>query len=160
MSKNGLRRHYDKLTPEERFRLDELATARGVKQESERLLSSCPRLPYTMNDRGFTGRWLAVLDLTLRMYVWMAGHMDRLKTLGAVRAVLPFQDDYVRNRMRDAFVEGHLAGARQVWGFSGGKGPAPEWTHKDGTTSKFREDEVFPGCFAHELERSRRHHFG
>ncbi len=37
MSKNGLKRHYDKLTPAERFRLDVLAMARGDKQESERL---------------------------------------------------------------------------------------------------------------------------
>jgi hypothetical protein len=52
MSKNGLHRHYDKLTPEERFRLDVLAMARGDFQESERLVSSCPRESYTMNERG------------------------------------------------------------------------------------------------------------
>ncbi len=124
MSKNGLHRHYDRLTAEERFRLDVLAMARGDKQESERLVSSCPRLPYTMNDRAFTGRWLGALDLTLRVYVDVAGHLDRLKTLEAIRAVLPFQDDYARGRMRDAFVEGHRAGARQAWRH---KGPAPEW---------------------------------
>jgi len=45
VSKNGLHRHYDKLTAEERFRLDVLAMARGDLQESERLVSSCPRSP-------------------------------------------------------------------------------------------------------------------
>lgn len=55
--KNVLKRHYDKLTPEERFRLDVLATARGDGPESERLVSSCPRATYTTNERGFTGRW-------------------------------------------------------------------------------------------------------
>lgn len=43
MSKSGLHRHYGKLTAEERFRLDVLATARGDLQESQRLVSSCPR---------------------------------------------------------------------------------------------------------------------
>ncbi len=35
--RNGPHRHYDKLEPDERFRLDVLAMARGDKQESERL---------------------------------------------------------------------------------------------------------------------------
>jgi hypothetical protein len=39
VSKNGLRRHYGKLEPDERFRLDVLAMARGDRQESERLVS-------------------------------------------------------------------------------------------------------------------------
>jgi hypothetical protein len=31
---------------------------------------------------------------------------------------------------------------------------------KDGTTARFREDEVFPECFLHESDRGRRHYFG
>ena len=31
---------------------------------------------------------------------------------------------------------------------------------KDGTTARFYEDEVFPGCFMHESDRGRRHYFG
>lgn len=130
MSKNGLHRHYDRLTAQERFRLDVLAMARGDKQESERLVSSCPRLPYTMNDRAFTGRWLGALDLTLRVYVDVAGHLDRLKALEAVRLILPVQADYARDRMRDAFVEGHGAGARQAWGIADADGPVPELPHE------------------------------
>jgi hypothetical protein len=53
VSKNGLHRHYDRLTPEERFRLDVLAMAREDSRESERLVSSCPRVSYTMNEMGF-----------------------------------------------------------------------------------------------------------
>ena len=40
MRKDGLRRHYDRLTPEERFRLDVSALARGDTAESERLVGS------------------------------------------------------------------------------------------------------------------------
>ncbi len=125
--RNGPHRHYDKLEPDERFRLDVLAMARGDKQESERLVSSCPRRSYTMTDRNFSARWLLALDVTLRTYVWVAEHLDRIDALRAVRVVLPLQADYVRERMRDAFVEGHKAGARQAWSPAGGEGPAPEW---------------------------------
>ncbi len=32
--------------------------------------------------------------------------------------------------------------------------------HEDGTTSRFRKEDVFPGAFLHESERGRRHYFG
>lgn len=130
MSKNGLHRHYDRLEVDERFRLDVLAMARGDMQESERLVSTCPRFSYTMNDRHFAGRWLGAMDLTLRVYVDIVGHLDRIKAIEAVRLALPFQDKYARGRMRDAFVEGHHAGARQAWRLAGGDGAAPEWPHE------------------------------
>jgi hypothetical protein len=56
-TKKGLGRLYDRLTPEERFRLDVLALARGDEEESERLTATCPRRAYTMNDWEFVGRW-------------------------------------------------------------------------------------------------------
>lgn len=124
MSKNGLHKHYDKLTAEERFRLDVLAMARGDKQESEHLVSTCPKFSYTMADNAFSGRWLGALDITLRSYLWVAGYLDRLKTLEAIREILPLQADYARDRTRDAYLEGHRAGSRQAWQ---GDGPAPEW---------------------------------
>src|SRR5918994_3912097 len=41
-TKKGLGRLYDRLTPEERFRLDVLALARGDEEESESLPATCP----------------------------------------------------------------------------------------------------------------------
>ncbi len=67
MKRNGLGRLYGKLTAAERFRLDVLATARGDRPESERLVSSCPRATYTTNERGFTGRWTGAENITLRI---------------------------------------------------------------------------------------------
>src|ERR671916_219070 len=55
-TKKGLGRLYDKLSLEERFRLDVLAMARGEEEESERLTATCPRRVYTMNDWGSSGR--------------------------------------------------------------------------------------------------------
>jgi len=49
-SKKGLGRLYDRLTPEERFRLDVLAMACGDEEEPERLTVTCPCRDYTMND--------------------------------------------------------------------------------------------------------------
>jgi hypothetical protein len=79
-----------------------------------------------MNDRVFTGRWLGVLDMTLRVYLEMVGHLERVAMMGATREMLPFQDRYARDRMRDAFVRGHRVGARQAWKAAKGKGLAPE----------------------------------
>ena len=64
MNKNGLRRYYGRLGPEERFRLDVLAMARGDAAESERLVGSCPKLSYRMNDQAFVGRWTGAIDIS------------------------------------------------------------------------------------------------
>jgi hypothetical protein len=50
--------------------------------------------------------------------------------IGMVREVLPYRDRYARERTRDAFVDGHRAGARQAWEAAGGEGAAPEWPHE------------------------------
>ena len=41
-NKRGLGRLYDRLTPEERFRVDVSALARGDEEESEGLVVTCP----------------------------------------------------------------------------------------------------------------------
>ena len=64
MSKKALHRAYDRLTPEERLRLDVMATARGDLEESERLTRTCQRETYTMNHRGYTGRWTGTYEIT------------------------------------------------------------------------------------------------
>ncbi len=55
MRRNGLGKLYDRLTPEERFRLDVLATARGDEEESRRLTEGCPRRSYTLKISGSRG---------------------------------------------------------------------------------------------------------
>ncbi len=47
---NVLARHYDHLTPEERFRLIVAAGARGDKAEQERLVRAGRRLTFSMQD--------------------------------------------------------------------------------------------------------------
>jgi hypothetical protein len=114
MKQNGHARYYDRLTPEERFRLDVLAMARGDAEESELLVRTCPRLQYTMNHRGFTGRWLGAMDITLRMYVDVAGYLDRIKAMEMVRVIHPYSATFARDSAFDAYLDGHRAGARQA----------------------------------------------
>jgi hypothetical protein len=56
MRRDALGKLYDRLTPEERFRLDVEAMARGDMEESELLTSTCPRRTYNITDWAFSGR--------------------------------------------------------------------------------------------------------
>ncbi|MGH3146572.1 MAG: hypothetical protein ACRDTR_12300 [Rubrobacter sp.] len=85
MSKT-LHKHYDRLEPEERFRLDVRAMARGDVEESERLVSTCPRRPYTMTDVEFSGRWNALLSLTPRAFLPLSEYLGKLEMVELFRA--------------------------------------------------------------------------
>ena len=55
MSKqDALGKHYDRLSPSERFTLDVEAQARGDETASRRLVDSCPRRNYSMTDWAFS----------------------------------------------------------------------------------------------------------
>ncbi len=127
MNTNGLKRHYDKLSPEERFRLDVLATARGDTQESERLVSSCPRATYTTNERGFTARWSASENITLRIAVPLMQELGRLRVVDAFRVLAPYQDTLNENLALDAYFKGHEAGSYHAWNHAGKAGHPPAW---------------------------------
>jgi hypothetical protein len=129
--KNGLHRHYDKLSAEERFRLDVLATARGDEQESERLVSSCPRATYTTNERGFTGRWTGAENITLRIAVPLMQELGRLRVVDAFRVLAPYQDTLNENLALDAYFKGHEAGSCHAWNHAGKTGHPLAWPKGD-----------------------------
>src|SRR5919106_5188457 len=89
-TKKGLGRLYDRLSPEERFRLKVLALARGDEDESERLTATCPRRDYTMSDWGFVGRWEAARELGMFAYVDVVRHLDKIKMITAFRGLFPY----------------------------------------------------------------------
>ena len=115
MSKNELHRHYDRLTPEERFRLDVLAMARGDAAESERLVGSCSKLSYRMNDRGFVGRWMGTIDITLRVRVLLEGLHSKLWMIDAFRQLVPYAQTLSRSVATESYFIGHRAGSYQAW---------------------------------------------
>ena len=125
MSKNALHRTYDRLTPEERFRLDVLATARGDVQESERLTRTCQRETYTMNHRGYTGRWSGTYEITLRMYVAVNNELAKLQMVDAFRELVPYSQSLSHNMIFEGYFCGHESGSRYAWGRAGKDGEPP-----------------------------------
>jgi hypothetical protein len=126
-SKKALGRLYDRLTPEERFRLDVLALARGDEEESERLTATCPRRGYTMNDWGFVGRWEAARELAMLTYVDVVRRLDKINVIGAFRGLFPYLSTISQDDVHSAYFDGHRAGSRHAWNMSGRTGEPPGW---------------------------------
>jgi hypothetical protein len=124
-SRNGLGKLYDRLTPEERFRLDVLAMARGDMEESELLTRTCPRRPYTMNEWGFSARWHAARELAMLTYMDLAKCLDKLQMIEAFRVALPYFRKVWVDDTHDAYFDGHEAGSRHAWSKAGMKGEPP-----------------------------------
>jgi hypothetical protein len=99
--KNGLGKLYDRLTPEERFRLDVLAMARGDAEESEFLTRTCPRHTYTMNDVGFAGRWQAAKELTTLTYMDIAGKVEKLRLIEAFGVIVSAYSELLEREAGD-----------------------------------------------------------
>ena len=89
MRGDGLGKLYDRLTPEERFRLDVLAMARGDAEESELLTNTCPKRDYVMNDWGFVGRWEAARGLAMLAYMDLTKCLDKIQMIEAFRVAFP-----------------------------------------------------------------------
>ena len=141
MSKKGLHRHYDRLDAEERFRLDVLAMARGDTQESERLVNTCPRFSYTMNDRGFGGRWNGAIEITLRIYIPLGEQLAKLQMVDAFREMVPYQQTLSQNIAFDAYFTGHKSGSYHAWNYAGKTGYPPAWPEDEDPEKIWEPDE-------------------
>jgi hypothetical protein len=140
VSKNGLHKHYDRLDAEERFRLDVLATAREDSRESERLVSSCPRVSYTMNEMGFVERWRSAIEITLRVYIPLGEQLAKLRMVDAFRVFVPYSQTLSSNMVLDAYYKGHESGSRHAWAYAGKSGAPPAWP-EDGPDGELMEPE-------------------
>jgi hypothetical protein len=125
MRRNGHARYYDKLTPEERFRLDVLAMARGDVEESELLTRTCPRRGYVMNEWGFSARWQAARELAMLTYMDLAKSLDKLQMIDAFRVTFPYFRTVWEDDAFEAYFEGHEAGSRHAWSKAGREGEPP-----------------------------------
>jgi hypothetical protein len=156
MSKNGLHRHYDKLEPEERFRLDLLAMARGDAVESERLVSSCPKRNYRGNDRAFAGRWSGAILLTTRVYIPLADYLAKLQVVELFRQAVPDLENLEAVTAQDLYLDGHNAGARHAWREAKMEGDAPEWSlevDEEAIKAKAGRSRLFSGALLDTLEK-------
>jgi hypothetical protein len=118
--------------------LDVLATARGDEEESELLLRTCPRETYTMNHRGFTGRWTWAFELTLRMYIAINNELSKLQMIDAFREFIPYSKTLSHNIAFEAYFTGHESGSRHAWGYAKMKGGPPQWPD-DGANGEIME---------------------
>jgi hypothetical protein len=146
VSKKGLHGHYDRLDAEERFRLDVLATAREDTRESERLVASCPRFSYTMNEMGFVERWRSAIEITLRVYIPLGEQLAKLQMIDAFRVFVPYSQTLSSNMVLDAYYKGHESGSRHAWAHAGKGGAPPAWPDDgpEGELMELEEDEQDP----------------
>jgi hypothetical protein len=138
MSKKGPHKHYGRLTAEERFGLDVLAMARGDSRESERLVASCPRHSYVMNEAGFVERWRSAIEITLRVYIPLGEQLAKLQMIDALRVFVPYSQTLSSNMVLDAYYKGHESGSRHAWAYAGKGGGPPAWP-EDGPDGEFME---------------------
>jgi hypothetical protein len=125
MKRNGLGKLYDRLTPEERFRLDVEAMARGDAEESRRLVDTCPRLGYTMTDLAFSKRWDGALQITMATLMDLRQNTTKLRMIAAFRVALPYSQTLAQNDAAEAYLKGHEAGSRHAWSKAGMESEPP-----------------------------------
>jgi hypothetical protein len=140
MKQSGHARYYDKLTPEERFRLDVLAQARGDEQESELLGRTCQRATYTMKHHSFTDRWDGILEITLRMYIGVNNQLSKLQMIDAFREFVPYSQIFSHDIAFDAYFTGHRSGSYHAWSAAGEAGRPPAWPDPEMDPEEDEED--------------------
>lgn len=89
MNINAVARHYDKLTPEERFRLVIEALARSDEQEADRLAAACPRKVYREIDAEYGERIRVSSKIVSAVIVDLAPRLAKLHMIEAFREFLP-----------------------------------------------------------------------
>jgi hypothetical protein len=119
MRRKGVGKLYDRLTPEERFRLDVEAMARGDEEESRRLTETCPRRSYVMNDVGFAGRWDAARRLIMVALMDLGPRIAKLRMVAAFRTVLPYSGTLMQKEADLAYFDGHRSGSHHAWRAAG-----------------------------------------
>jgi hypothetical protein len=113
MRKDSLRKFYDRLTPEERFRLYIEAIAHGDEEEWRNLEKNCPRLVYEMNDRAHEDRVRASEEITVLVCLNLAPHVAKLKMLMAFSDVILGLQSRCLYEVHMAYFRGDVAGIKR-----------------------------------------------
>lgn len=131
MKQNGLDKLYNRLTPEERFKLDVEAMARDDSEESHRLVNTCPRRDYTMTDVRFAGRWDGAIQLSMAVLMDLRPAIAKLRMIEAWRVMMPYMLHVWGLDTEQAYFDGHSAGSRHAWTVAGKRGEPPGWEKDD-----------------------------
>lgn len=112
--RNNLYKLYSALSPLERLKLVMMALARGDEKEQERLVSSCPRHNYVMNDLAFTRLAQASYRICqVFVLLWQ-------EALGRVRMAEACYEGYLE--AVGSFSRGFVEGANFAWEKAGQQG--------------------------------------
>lgn len=121
MKANGLARLYDRLTPEERFRLVLMAMARGDHEEVRRLRESCPRKRYEMQDAAYADRVAASLTLAMAALAELRARLERLEAFERMDTLAAELLSLATKAQARALEDGFRMGLRAA----GGEGEPP-----------------------------------
>ena len=114
MRREGLAKFYDRLTPEERFRLLIEALVRGDEGEWRNLEKSCPKRIYEMSDVAYWHRVEASEEITLTVCLDLAPRLAKLKMLMAFNEALPLLQNICIDEAHIAYFRGYVAGLKRI----------------------------------------------
>src|SRR5215208_7086290 len=106
MRKDGLGKLYDRLTPEERFRLVIEAEVRGDEEESARLVRSAPRYTYTEADPAYTSLVRASQEVTWAVCLDLMPSLVKVGMIAAFREALPATYNRCIDEAHSAYLDG------------------------------------------------------
>ena len=126
MKKKELGKLYDRLTPEERFRLVVEAETRGDGRETEWLVQSAPRYTYEEADPAYTGLARASKDLTWAVCLDLLPRLAQMQIARAFAEILPRVCGAYAKDARASYLSGRREGAQRAWRAAGKEGNPPE----------------------------------
>ena len=122
MKKGRLDKFYPSFTGEERFRLHLEAVSRGDEAEVKRLLASCPRESYEMNEVGYAYRCMASKEIVEMLDRVLSPLLAKLEMMEGFRETLPYALKIYTNEAVFAYRDGYQAGSKRAWEAAGKTG--------------------------------------
>jgi len=112
MKKDGLTKLYDRLSPEERFKLLIEAIARGDETKCRNLVESCPRLIYEMNDMAYEDLVRASEKITTLVCLDLAPRLIKLRMFAGFSGVLASLRNACLDEAHSAYFRGRALGEK------------------------------------------------
>ena len=133
MKKGRLEKFYPSFTGEERFRLHLEAVFRGDEAEVKRLLASCPRESYEMNEVSYAYRCMASKEIVEMLDRVLSPLLAKLEMMEGFRETLPYALKIYTNEVVFAYRDGYQAGSKRAWEAAGKTGDLPPgWKERKG----------------------------
>lgn len=125
MSGDGLARLYDRLTPEERFRLSLEAGARRDHDERERLVMACPKKTYRMPDVAFMDRGQVSERIAVAALLDLLPRLAKVAMLESTLEIARFLVGCMVDAVVSAWHRGFSEGCDHAWKVAGKEGQSP-----------------------------------